>query len=333
MTNKGANIFSILQKIYQLQKKYQYQRQFTANLLQKYKHWQPNDGTLKAKDLRRMNDYPLQFIVFFADLFALLRKKPLSLKERTHLTQYAAMLCLYDDFFDEGILSDEAIWQLYQNPADFQPSHTKQAVCRDLLLDLFRSYPKTAHFDEVFWKFHQAQIQSRKQQQDSPLTQQEILKISFDKGGLALLLSRLLMDNPLLTNESDTVYALGAWYQLLDDIVDVAKDYREGVATLLTTSKEVQHIKQALEQQTSHAFEALLALGYDKGILQQVIQYFSIIGTSGWVHLQRLQKLQGKGRFALENYAEKDIQWVETRLSNYYHGLKLMLSHSNTYQK
>ncbi len=323
---KYFEIFSLLQKINQLKKNYQHQRQFTAQALQKYQHWQPNDGTLQAKDLRRMHDYPLQFIVFFADFFALLRQKPFTSQERTRLTLYAALLCLYDDFFDEGILSDETIWQLYQNPAEFQPSNTKQAVGRDLLLDLFRIYQKKPLFEEVFWQFHQAQIESRKQQNGHALTQQQILKISFDKGGLALLLSRLLMENPLLPNEANAVYALGAWYQLLDDIVDVAKDYREGVATVVTTAKDVNHVRQALEQQTKTAFEALLALEYDKATLQKVVQYFGIVGTSGLVHLQRLQKLQGNGSFELKNYAEKDIQWIETRLSNYYHGLRLMLA-------
>jgi hypothetical protein len=310
-----------------LQKRFSYQQKFTQAFLQKYQNWQPNDGSFQKKDMRRMRDYPLQFIVFFADFFALMRQQPLSSLERQRLTTYAALLCLYDDFFDENELSTQEIWMLYQDSQSFKAQSTKQAICRDLLIDLFRMYPKNQHFEETFYKFHQNQEISKKQYQGHHLDKGIIRQISFDKGGYALLLSRLLMEHPLEEGEGETVYQLGAWFQVLDDIVDIAKDRREQMATLVTICTKIEQIEQELEQQTEITFNLLKHLKYTESSKKEALYRFQIIGTSGLVHLKRLKKLQGMGDFQINQYPEKEIQWIETRWENYQQGLKFLLKY------
>ncbi len=323
-----TNIARLTRTFTTLQKQYKRQQQFTQDFLQKYQNWQPCDASFQKKDLRRMRDYPLQFIVFFADFFALMRGQALGQVERQRLTTYAALLCLYDDFFDEEMLASDEIWAFYQNPKGFRAQNTKQAICRDLWLELWRIYPRDTYFEEVFRKFHQNQDTSRKQYEGHHLPQSVIQQISFDKGGYALLLSRLLMAPPPDEQEAEAVYQLGAWFQILDDIVDIAKDRREKMATLMTTCQKIEELENILKQQTQIAFEAIKKLNYPTKTKNEALYRFQIIGTSGTVHLKRLKALQGEGSFRLDEYPEKEIQWIETRWQNYWKGLPILLKYT-----
>lgn len=312
-----------------LRKHFKIQQAFTPHLLNRYlaDFQATNDGTLQKKDWRRMRDYPWQFNVFFADIFALLRQQPLSEIEREKITLYASSLCLYDDFFDNQELNEEEILNIYLNPHTFQAKNDKEKAFSVLLNRMYELFPPTEKFNEIFRLFYQGQCESKEQLYNQNLTREKLQKISFDKGGYALVLSRLLMDNSLKINELETVYTLGAWYQILDDIVDIATDRKDKINTLATTIQDIQVLKKELAAQQSKAFQMIRALDYPSKAKEQVVFLFFLIGTSGWVHLRQLEKAQAQtgGKFTLATYNETDIKWIENRWSNYPVGLSFLL--------
>lgn len=281
-----------------------------------------NDGSLQKKDLRRMKDYPFQFIVFFGDIFSQMFGKKLTDLDRERLTLYAAFLCLYDDFFDEDMLSATQIWNLFENPKYFDAQNTKEQTAQHLLILLFEDLPNQHLFSQYFKKFYDAQLESKSQFQKDNLSKDEIKQISFQKGGFALVLSRLLMDNPLKENELDAVYELGAWFQILDDIVDIHKDRKDKIRTLVTTAQKIEEIATTLQHQTEKSFQMIRSLSYQKSNTENALYQFFMIGSSGWIHLRRLRKLEKKSKaFLLDKYADAEIQWIENRFSNLRIGL------------
>lgn len=312
-----------------LRKYFKIQQAFTPTLLNSHlaDFQANNDSTLQKKDWRRMRDYPWQFNVFFADIFALLRQNPLAEVEREKITLYASSLCLYDDFFDNQELSEEEILNIYLNPQNFQPKNDKEKAFLRLLNRLYSLYQPTEKFKEIFQLFYQGQCESKEQLYNQDLSRGKLQKISFNKGGYALVLSRLLMDNGLKINELQTVYELGAWYQILDDIVDIATDRKDQINTLATTVQDIGVLKKELENQQNKAFQMIRALDYPPKAKEQVVFLFFLIGTSGWVHLRQLEKAQAKteGKFKLETYEESDIKWLENHWANYPIGLRFLL--------
>ena len=89
------NLIQLPSSLIFLKKSADRQNQYTKKLLDNFLApiLKGNDGSLLKKDIRRMHDYPLQFVAFFADIFAKLRNKPLSDTERERITLYASLLC------------------------------------------------------------------------------------------------------------------------------------------------------------------------------------------------------------------------------------------------
>ena len=112
-----SNLWRVPQSIFILKKFYKTQQAYTLPFLKPIFDKIPNEiESLSKAEWRRIKDYPMLFIVLFVELFAELRKKPLSDTERARLTLFSASLAVYDDFFDNSDLDGEYILEIYQNP-------------------------------------------------------------------------------------------------------------------------------------------------------------------------------------------------------------------------
>jgi hypothetical protein len=323
------NLLRLPQALRAIHQEAQIQRGFTPLILNKYLgHWRAqNDGSLQSRDWRRMRDYPFLFNVYFNSLMAELRQKPLMDTEREKITLYAAAGCLYDDFFDDKSLNFKQLREICLYPDTFTCQNDKQRAFVILMQKLYQQYPEREEVMNYFEQFYEAQCRSQLQLQNSQISRAELQKISFDKGGYAQVLSRFLMDNPFKINELEVVYELGAWYQILDDIVDIAADRQAQIQTLATTAPSVEALENELDSQAQKAFGLLRSLDYLPAQKEKVIHRFSVIGTAGWVHLQRLKKLQkqSNNQFLLPQYPEKAIQWREKSPHNVWVALQFWL--------
>jgi hypothetical protein len=324
------NLIRLGQALWAIHQQAQIQRKFTPVLLQKYlgQFQIQNDGSLTSRDWRRMRDYPFLFNVYFNSLMADLRQKPLSTTEREKISLYAAAGCLYDDFFDDNYLNINELKQICLFPDTFTCQTDKQRAFVILMQNLYQQCPERELMMAYFAKFYEAQCQSRQQLQDPQLSRASLKQISFAKGGYAQVLSRFLMDNPPLTGELAVVYELGAWYQILDDIVDIAADYAAKIQTLATTVGDLEVLADELHTQAQRAFEMLRNLDYPNPVKEKIIHRFSVIGTAGWVHLTKLKKLQKKtnNQFILSQYSPQEILWVEKDFANIRLAFKFWLS-------
>jgi len=319
---KLINLFPTL---WQFKEKAKAQHIFTKQVLQPY--WN-NFPHLLPKDLRRMRDYPLQFIVFFAEIWADLLNKPLSIDERKRLVLYAAGGCLYDDFFDEAHLSPKSLQHIFLHPATYIPQNDKERVFIQIMTDLYaQGIPSPTKFEATFDLFFKAQIESQSQARQASLTPHQIWTISANKGGFALLLARHLLDTPLPAGEAEAVFQIGAWFQLLDDTLDIGKDLLNDVRTLITTSQDIRLIEQKLKTETNKVASFIQTLSYPEKKQRKAIFRFFVLSASGWIHIQRLKRLQNSSGqiFRPEKYPSHELQWVENNLSNFWYALPYLL--------
>ena len=92
-------------------------------------------------------------------------------------------------------------------------------------------------------KVYEAQILSLQQENDG-LNEDELKKITFEKGGVSMPLYRCGFEGEINELEYNLLYNLGAIGQLENDIFDVYKDDKSGVRTLVTTAKDINHLRQ-----------------------------------------------------------------------------------------
>ncbi|MDF2840080.1 MAG: hypothetical protein K0Q99_852, partial [Clostridia bacterium] len=105
------------------------------------------------------------------------------------------------------------------------------------LVDQIESQYSRDRFPEVFDSLRliqEAQTESIKQDKDELLAYDEILPISFFKGGTSVLADAFLVKGTLTIKEMNFAFAYGSFLQLLDDLQDAVADKRDNHQTLFS---------------------------------------------------------------------------------------------------
>jgi hypothetical protein len=118
----------------------------------------------------------------------------------------------------EMIDSDDVVWRLFNECVDnLKRSFSEEEF--DLFLRLVRIE-------------HVSQLMSISQHSNEPLSQESLRKITFSKGGIALLTIMYLMAPHMKQKERKAIYELGGVMQIIDDIRDTKEDLLCGIQTL-----------------------------------------------------------------------------------------------------
>ncbi|TAE76093.1 MAG: hypothetical protein EAZ85_00700 [Bacteroidetes bacterium] len=279
---------------------------------------------ITKRNWRRINDYPFQFIVFFAEWCADLREKPISDNERTIITLYAGGLCLYDDFFDNELLEKQDLKSIYFGKYINENNTNEIYIFNKIQQAFIKKYEFSEIFTAEFLHFYNAQLQSQAQLKNL-LSSSELKKISFDKGGLALVLSWLLLLPNFTQKERDFVYEVGAWFQILDDILDIGTDKKNNIQTLATHSESIEYLENLLAEQTKIIKELLKNLPYSPKKIKQTLYFLEIIGTSGKVHLYKLKQIEQKKKLKLKDFHLEDLEWKQNDKKNFWIAFKFWI--------
>ncbi len=92
-------------------------------------------------------------------------------------------------------------------------------------------------FPDVYWgllAIHRAQVESMEQQGGGQLEDDEILRISFAKGGTSVLADGYLAAGTLAPEVADFCFGYGVFLQLLDDLQDARADCAAGHQTMFS---------------------------------------------------------------------------------------------------
>ncbi|MEM0466096.1 MAG: hypothetical protein QXX20_00630 [Candidatus Thermoplasmatota archaeon] len=163
---------------------------------------------------------------------------------------FAFATMLYDAAFDVPLCSK------YLKDFDQFIMQRKKIESSDPYLLVFQESVDTIeqrigseHFD-VFMSYvqieHISQLMSRYQRSDVSISKEDLMKITFAKGGISgLALMHLFV--PTMTQEQrGAIYELGAVMQLIDDISDIKEDVKIGIRTLpnqrLLSFQELQEL-------------------------------------------------------------------------------------------
>lgn len=115
-------------------------------------------------------------------------------------------------------------------------SYTEEHLYR--LVELIESQYPREKFPDVYsslYAIHEGQTRSLELFRDpSELTDEEVLEISFSKGGASVLADGYLVAGELREVEERALFGYGVYLQLLDDIQDVDDDCAAGMRTIFS---------------------------------------------------------------------------------------------------
>jgi len=133
---------------------------------------------------------------------------------------------------NKRIESNDKYLSIFQESVDYLKDTLGKSA-----FDTFRNYVKIEHI---------SQLMSIYQLSDKATSKEDLLKITFAKGGISGLALMYLMVPTMKTKEKKAIYELGAAMQLIDDISDIKEDLKVGIRTLpnqkLLTFKELKQL-------------------------------------------------------------------------------------------
>ncbi|NLY46856.1 MAG: hypothetical protein GX053_12845 [Tissierella sp.] len=114
------------------------------------------------------------------------------------------------------------------------------------------NYPKVY---ESILLIQEAQIESLTQDQETKMTIEEILPISFFKGGSSVLADAFLVKGNLSDDEMQFSFDYGTFLQLLDDLQDAIEDKMEGHQTIFSIHRKHEKFDENINKLISYIFK------------------------------------------------------------------------------
>lgn len=223
-----------------------YIRRYLNPFLQRFSP--ENDGTFTPKDAQRMRYYARSAPTISGASYALLKGRKMAHSERLQMTKLSAAAPMFDDYFDEKNLSEARLKVMITQPEIFEPENTKEKVFVHLLRDIKAHVKHFEFFNTVCLQVFEAQMQA-KRQETGGLSEEEVRKITFDKGGYSTLLFKTIMEQPDLPSENEAIYHFGGMVQWVDDVFDVYEDTQAGLQTLFTPEVNIRLAWQQFEHE------------------------------------------------------------------------------------
>ena len=250
-----------------------------------------NDGSLGEADLKKINRYyGLAVPAILGEAFCVLRGKEMSLAERWASTCQGAMTGLFDDFFDKDYLSNDVVEQLIERNNTSTTSRSNQKLFDIFYKRALENAPDKKLLQDALFDVYKAQVESKKQDAGT-LSQEELERITFYKGGSSVLFYRTVFSPEAIGKEKELLHDLGAVMQLANDIFDVYKDREAGIQTLVTDATHICSLRNIFRNKLKEHYADAYKLGYEKKNIHKFLNILSIgIFSRCFVCLDQLQQ-------------------------------------------
>lgn len=228
---------------------------------------------------------------FFSASYVRIYGRELSAIELQKATLMGISVPLVDDFTDNQSLDSESIDRLLFATSDYEPKTLEEAIVISIKNFFLDNAKSTEGFLETAKKVMNAQHWS-KRQMDFDVTRDELLHITLEKGGWSLVLWHYIIDEVPSRQVIQTLYIMGGIVQLCNDIFDVYKDFKDGIATFANTCDDYRALEKYYTISCREFVKSARALPYKKSDLDLFISLNVLVMARGIVALRMLSRLQ-----------------------------------------
>lgn len=227
------------------------------------------------------------------DAFALLHGKTTNREERKRMLHYFICSSLFDNFCDRKELTPDALEQISFNSEFYVARDFDEKMFLYSHALLKRFVRNSRSYEQVTEKLFRAQ-QASMRQFDNNITDEEIKKITFEKGGYSVLLCSFYLDHTATPEEQQCWYRIGSIIQLINDLFDIYKDLQDGEFTLANRMTNAYSFNQFYLELVLHFKEEIKTLPCSIGAKKNFAISMMGICAFGWIALAQLKALQGE---------------------------------------
>jgi len=268
-----------------------------------------NDASLDEYDFRKIKDYyGLAVPVMIGESYSLLRGEKMTFKERMALTCLGGLTGLFDDFFDKRDMQVSYIKSLLEHPQEMTGINSNEKLILRLYLKALGNISDKKRLTGYSVEVYNAQVLSKKQLQ-TDLNNEELLNITFQKGGFSVLFYRCSFNEEISESEKELFYKLGGIWQIENDLLDVYKDFHAGIKTLATTECKIENIRTNYIDQINQLVKLLIHTSYRLSCKRKFIDHIFLFISIGFVAMDVLEKNEKRTNNIFEpgKYERKDL--------------------------
>jgi hypothetical protein len=197
---------------------------------------------------------------------------------------------LFDDLFDERILSNEQIALLLAKPQEYLPVNAADRLVKKIYLELLRLTPQSTQFTKHLQEACYWQLASLKQLSPD-ITEDELHQITYNKSYYAVLLYCAVLDHYPNEEILKMLYHIAGLMQLTNDAFDVWKDVHNGVYTLPNLYLNFEKLQQQFMAEIAQINHILWQLPYTAGAKQNYAITVHSLHAMGWMALEQLKEV------------------------------------------
>ncbi|MHB1922914.1 MAG: class 1 isoprenoid biosynthesis enzyme, partial [Chitinophagaceae bacterium] len=235
--------------------------------------------------------YGLLTTAILAENYCRLHGQQLSEEERRISTWLGIITPLFDDFFDEEHLPFAQIKKMMDDPWTFPCSSLRQQVFVTLYARLLESNQHYPLFSKTMEEVFQSQVDST-QQLKGVVTEEELWRVTNQKGGAAHVVYRTVLHPKLEEQEINMLYHIGGLLQMCNDFFDVYKDLQEGIATVPNQCQDFLALKMKFKEKYLLWIQEARGLPFPKKNIEQFMMPLLLILSRGIIALEQLISLQ-----------------------------------------
>lgn len=287
-----------------------------------------NDGSLTEAHFKKIISYYAMGVpAILGESHCILRGSSMTKEERQCMSYLGGISGLLDDLFDEPGKSAEHLQDFIYDPKSLIPKSTHESLLKHLYMKGLSYHPDPNQIKRVAHKVFKAQ--QRSLEQTGSVSSERIAELTFLKGGNSFIYYRLCLFHKLDEMEEKMVYQLGALLQLGNDIFDIWEDTQEGIATIATTTTNINELRVCFKLELEKVYDMAIATKYEPDQKKRFYRMINMAIARVFVCLDQFEALESTtgGKFLPENYTRTqlicDMQKPRNHLKAIWYYLKM----------
>lgn len=282
----------------------------------------PHGLCLSETQKQRIKSYLIQSCIT-NEWFSLLRGYCISEKELEASLYIGAITPIVDDLMDNDDYSGERIKAIYTGKS--------KAITADEHL-LYYGYQKLLkcvgnpnYFEKVTARIANAQDKSRNQKLEEN-TLNALIKYTRNKGGVATLFYRSILESVPSKLEQEAIIVLGECLQWTNDLFGLHDDFEQGIETPALAMADFFKYEDLFHQKMQLLRQKIEQLPYATKNKNKALISMVLVLSRGEVCMRQLQKLQGQqSSFEIKKYKRKELLCDMEKVPNFYKSIQLSL--------
>ncbi|MBO9152876.1 class 1 isoprenoid biosynthesis enzyme [Chitinophaga sp. GCM10012297] len=271
----------------QLRKQNSYFRQHLPPLLASLEAGQTD--AFDPSSVKRFNKYWQLALNLVCNSFYDLMGKQLSRQEHQRILMMSVFGPLYDDLFDDNILSHEKIEAFTLHPENHEPASFKEHALQKIYLLLLSQAPdrqKLLQHMHLVFVWQKASLK----QLHRGIEEEELYQITYRKSYHSILLFHSILDHYPSEAVFEMLFPMAGLLQLTNDAFDVYKDIQSGIYTIPNLYLDYDRIQQKFLRDVAEFNRTLARLPFipeAKGNYKITIH---ALHAMGWMALEQLKE-------------------------------------------